>query len=110
MYQYQVSFGQAVNMALNKYCDFNGRASRSEYWFHLVLLHRRRHRRIYRRNSQHQLASLPLLSGTASPLVGSLCASPSRHRQIRMVDFPSAHSRCRLHHSDYLIRQGKSAA
>ena len=33
MYQYQVSFGQAVNMALNKYCDFNGRASRSEYWW-----------------------------------------------------------------------------
>ncbi|MBD5363944.1 MAG: DUF805 domain-containing protein [Bacteroides sp.] len=33
MFQYQVSFGQAVNMAFNKYCDFNGRASRSEYWW-----------------------------------------------------------------------------
>ncbi len=33
MYQYQVSFSQAISMAFNKYCDFNGRASRSEFWW-----------------------------------------------------------------------------
>lgn len=32
-FQRQVSFGEAVSIALNKYCDFTGRASRSEYWF-----------------------------------------------------------------------------
>ena len=38
MYQYQVSFGQAVNMALNKYFDFDGRASRSEYWWFALFM------------------------------------------------------------------------
>lgn len=33
MYQYQVSFGQAIQMAFNRYADFNGRSSRSEYWW-----------------------------------------------------------------------------
>lgn len=32
MYQRQVTFGEAVNKALGQnYCNFNGRASRSEY-------------------------------------------------------------------------------
>lgn len=33
MYQYQVPFGDAVKRALNNYCCFTGRASRSEYWW-----------------------------------------------------------------------------
>lgn len=34
MYQRQVSFGEAVQRAIiENYCNFNGRASRSEYWF-----------------------------------------------------------------------------
>ncbi len=33
MYQYQVSFGEAISRAFNKYCCFTGRASRSEYWW-----------------------------------------------------------------------------
>lgn len=33
MYQYQVSFGDAIGRAFNKYCCFTGRASRSEYWW-----------------------------------------------------------------------------
>lgn len=33
MYQRQVSFTQAIKMALDKYCCFTGRASRSEYWW-----------------------------------------------------------------------------
>lgn len=34
MYQRQVSFGEAVNLALtSNYCRFSGRSSRSEYWW-----------------------------------------------------------------------------
>lgn len=33
MYQYQVSFGEAIKRAFNNYCVFTGRASRSEYWW-----------------------------------------------------------------------------
>lgn len=33
MYQRQLSFGEAVSRALNLYCCFTGRASRSEYWW-----------------------------------------------------------------------------
>lgn len=33
MYQYQVSFSQAVRMAFDSYCRFQGRSSRSEYWW-----------------------------------------------------------------------------
>lgn len=34
MYQRQVTFGEAVNRALTvNYCNFNGRASRSEFWW-----------------------------------------------------------------------------
>lgn len=33
MYQYQVSFSQAVSMAFDSYCRFQGRSSRSEYWW-----------------------------------------------------------------------------
>jgi len=34
MFQYQLSFGEAVRSALiNKYCCFSGRAARSEYWW-----------------------------------------------------------------------------
>ncbi|MDE5829824.1 MAG: DUF805 domain-containing protein [Duncaniella sp.] len=34
MYQYQVSFSDAVRRALTvNYCNFQGRASRSEYWW-----------------------------------------------------------------------------
>lgn len=33
MYQYQVTFSEAIQRALNNYCNFNGRASRSEYWW-----------------------------------------------------------------------------
>ena len=31
-----LSFGQAVNSALNKYATFSGRARRSEYWWFMV--------------------------------------------------------------------------
>lgn len=33
MYQYKVSFSEAVRRALSQYCKFSGRASRSEYWW-----------------------------------------------------------------------------
>lgn len=33
MYQYQVSFTEAISRAFSKYCCFTGRASRSEYWW-----------------------------------------------------------------------------
>jgi len=33
MYQYQVSFTEAISRAFSKYCRFSGRASRSEYWW-----------------------------------------------------------------------------
>ena len=33
MYQYQVSFQEAIKRALDKYCCFTGRASVSEYWW-----------------------------------------------------------------------------
>lgn len=36
MFQYQVPFGEAVKRALNKYCCFSGRASRSEYWWWIL--------------------------------------------------------------------------
>lgn len=39
MFQYQVSFSDAIQRAFNKYCCFTGRASRSEYWwFYLFVL------------------------------------------------------------------------
>lgn len=36
MYQYQVSFGQAIQRAFSNYCCFSGRASRSEYWWFIL--------------------------------------------------------------------------
>lgn len=33
MYQYQVSFGEAISRAFSNYCNFSGRSSRSEYWW-----------------------------------------------------------------------------
>lgn len=36
MQQYQVSFGDAIQRAFNKYCCFTGRASRSEYWWWIL--------------------------------------------------------------------------
>lgn len=33
MYQYQVSFGNAISRAFSNYCNFSGRASRSEFWW-----------------------------------------------------------------------------
>lgn len=37
MYQRQVTFGEAVNKAVaQNYCNFNGRASRSEYWWYVL--------------------------------------------------------------------------
>lgn len=33
MWQYQVSFGEAIKRAFSNYCNFRGRASRSEYWW-----------------------------------------------------------------------------
>lgn len=39
MYQRQVTFGEAVNKALGQnYCNFNGRASRSEYWWFVLFM------------------------------------------------------------------------
>lgn len=39
MYQRQVTFGEAVNKALSQnYCNFNGRASRSEYWWFVLFM------------------------------------------------------------------------
>ncbi|MDE7153923.1 MAG: DUF805 domain-containing protein [Muribaculaceae bacterium] len=32
-YQRQVSFGEAISRGLSNYCNFEGRASRSEYWW-----------------------------------------------------------------------------
>lgn len=35
MYQRQVSFTEAIKMALQQnYCNFSGRSSRSEYWWY----------------------------------------------------------------------------
>ena len=37
--QRELSFGEAVNRGLNNYCNFSGRASRSEFWwFQLFML------------------------------------------------------------------------
>ncbi len=36
MYQYQVSFSDAIKRAFNQYCCFTGRASRSEYWWFVL--------------------------------------------------------------------------
>lgn len=36
MIQYQVSFGDAVKRAFSAYCWFQGRASRSEYWWFVL--------------------------------------------------------------------------
>lgn len=37
MYQRQVTFGEAVRRALlENYCNFSGRASRSEYWWFVL--------------------------------------------------------------------------
>lgn len=37
MYQRQLSFGEAVNKVLaQNYCNFSGRASRSEYWWYVL--------------------------------------------------------------------------
>lgn len=33
MYQRQVSFSEAITSAFSQYCNFSGRASRSEYWW-----------------------------------------------------------------------------
>lgn len=33
MYQYQVTFSDAIKRAFSYYCCFTGRASRSEYWW-----------------------------------------------------------------------------
>ncbi len=33
MYQYQLTFGEAVSRAFQNYCNFSGRSSRSEYWW-----------------------------------------------------------------------------
>lgn len=33
MYQYRLNFDQAVAKAFNNYCNFSGRAARSEYWW-----------------------------------------------------------------------------
>lgn len=38
MYQYQVSFGEAIKRAFSKYCCFTGRASRSEFWWWRLFL------------------------------------------------------------------------
>ena len=38
MYQYQVSFSQAVSMAFDSYCRFQGRSSRSEYWWWVLFV------------------------------------------------------------------------
>lgn len=36
MYQRQVSFGEAISRAFSNYANFNGRASRSEYWWFVL--------------------------------------------------------------------------
>lgn len=39
MYQRQLSFGEAVKLAITtNYCNFNGRSSRSEYWWFALAL------------------------------------------------------------------------
>ncbi|MDE7144910.1 MAG: DUF805 domain-containing protein [Duncaniella sp.] len=39
MYQRQLSFGEAVKLAVTtNYCNFNGRSSRSEYWWFALAL------------------------------------------------------------------------
>lgn len=39
MYQRQLNFGEAINIVVGqKYCDFSGRASRSEYWWFCLLM------------------------------------------------------------------------
>ncbi|MBD5296925.1 MAG: DUF805 domain-containing protein [Bacteroides sp.] len=37
MYQYRVSFEEAISRAFSNYCKFTGRASRSEYWWFALL-------------------------------------------------------------------------
>lgn len=37
MYQRQITFGEAVKLALTtNYCNFNGRSSRSEFWWYAL--------------------------------------------------------------------------
>ena len=37
MYQRQLTFGEAVKLALTtNYCNFNGRSSRSEFWWYAL--------------------------------------------------------------------------
>lgn len=36
MYQYQLTFGEAVTKAFSNYCNFSGRAARSEYWWFML--------------------------------------------------------------------------
>ena len=37
MYQQQVTFGDAINRGIKlNYCNFNGRASRSEFWWFIL--------------------------------------------------------------------------
>ncbi len=37
MYQRQLTFGEAVKLALTtNYCNFNGRSSRSEFWWYFL--------------------------------------------------------------------------
>lgn len=37
MFQRQVSFGEAISLALStNYCNFSGRSSRSEYWYFVL--------------------------------------------------------------------------
>lgn len=38
MYQYQVSFSEAIKRAFSNYCCFTGRASRSEYWWFVLFI------------------------------------------------------------------------
>lgn len=39
MYQRQVSFGEAIKKAIvENYCNFSGRASRSEYWWYALFV------------------------------------------------------------------------
>ncbi len=38
MYQRQIDFKEAVARAMSNYCCFNGRASRSEYWWFVLFV------------------------------------------------------------------------
>ena len=88
MYQRQVTFGEAVNKALaQNYCNFNGRASRSEYWWYVLFT-----------------AILGMAIGFILGIFGAgvscfapsrfgiICPSPSRYFQKRMVDFYRAYT------------------